>query len=369
MWKADRTVAATVMAGLLAVSMTYGAYLESGQSEDSGRDESVPVRRHIPRNPTSLLLQDVVVGRPITYGGLTIFALARNNAPSTDGIRTLDEALKKGWIEIREKDSANVNELQVRNRSGHSVLLMGGEIISGGKQNRAVKFDVLLRPRSGLVAIPVYCIEKDRWDDKHTKFSSPSALIHGSLRKSAISGEAQDSIWREVDAHSRRLGVDSETRNYEAIYQDKSLNKKIAEYRSRFRGICGRRTVGIAVTAGGQVRAVDLFSDPELLDALWDKLLQSYIVEHIGGPTPGKRRSDSPVAARNVRRFLDQAARARFDSAKNPGAGQYFTASGSATGSTLTSGSAVVHAVLFSGVLSIQPIMIPEPYHERRHRE
>ena len=43
-------------------------------------------------------------------------------------VETLDEALRRGWLAIQEKDVAVVAQLRVRNESRHCVFLMAGEV-------------------------------------------------------------------------------------------------------------------------------------------------------------------------------------------------------------------------------------------------
>jgi hypothetical protein len=108
-------------------------------------------------------LEGARLGERRTYGGLTVFWLHASGAAAPFSIRTLDEARSRGELLVRERDQATVSALVVENRGPVQVLLLAGEILEGGKQNRIVIEDVLVPPRSGPLSLPVYCVEQGRW--------------------------------------------------------------------------------------------------------------------------------------------------------------------------------------------------------------
>ena len=83
-------------------------------------------------------LEGVRVGDRRSHGGLTVFWLGAPAAPAPFPIATLDEALAKGGFFVTERDQAAVSTLVVENRGPVHVLLLAGEILQGGKQNRIV---------------------------------------------------------------------------------------------------------------------------------------------------------------------------------------------------------------------------------------
>ena len=95
--------------------------------------------------------------------------------------RVLSEALADGSVEVREKAAASVPELWLCNRSETMVLVMGGEEVVGGKQNRMVNASFLIAPKCE-VALPVTCVEQRRWAKQTDRFSAGEAVYH-SLRR------------------------------------------------------------------------------------------------------------------------------------------------------------------------------------------
>jgi hypothetical protein len=58
--------------------------------------------------------------------------------------------------DIQQDDNAEVNELVIENNSSDTVLIMGGEVVKGGKQDRMISQDVIISPNSGPIALSVF---------------------------------------------------------------------------------------------------------------------------------------------------------------------------------------------------------------------
>ena len=375
----------TCKTGLILVGMLFSVAVNPVRVASAAHletDVEPPVRqlpeRVIPprprsENPLKTLIRRIDVGSPTHYRHMTIFPLLARTWQASSGIRTLDEAFDNGWITVREKDRAEVSGLRVRNDSRHHVFIMAGEIIAGGKQNRIVKSDVLLGPRSGFVAVPVYCGEKERWTTKESDFRSEKGLADGVLRRKAASAEPQGEIWKEIDTRMRETDVDSQTRDYRQIYRDRKVDREVAGCVSHYRRFCGSRTVGAVVMVGGRIVSCDIFSDPNLASALWDKLVRSYSLDLIRHPhyEESRKRRRPSGSGTEVRAFLDSVLRARFSGEHTPGDGWSMRISGAVEGAVLNWRGSVVHAAIFPGTHRIlkgadEPEPEPEPYFDHR---
>ena len=71
----------------------------------------------------------------------------------------------------------------MENRGKAHVLLLAGEILVGGKQNRVLREDILLPPLSGPRPIGVYCVEQGRWNEGRRDFESKSTFADPGLRR------------------------------------------------------------------------------------------------------------------------------------------------------------------------------------------
>src|SRR6202166_4526760 len=117
---------------------------------------------------------------PIRHGSLTVFPVVASNSYGTAEFLTLDEGLRTGEVVVTEygsvsgllrrrgtpairHDSAEVNRLVLVNNSKRPLLLLAGEIVTGGKQDRVIGMDRIVPPESDPVDLNVFCVEPGRW--------------------------------------------------------------------------------------------------------------------------------------------------------------------------------------------------------------
>jgi len=268
----------------------------------------------------------------------------------------MDEAIARDDLVIREKGGGQVPRIEVRNDGRRPVLLMAGEIILGGKQNRIVREDVLLPGRSGFIDVSVYCGEQDRWRGVGKTFESAQVLTAPSLRRMAAGAASQDRIWREIDTKLSDAEVRSSTRSYHEMYEAPEVKRRLDPYVREFDGIARSRTVGVVVLAGGRVLGIDVFSDDDLFARLWPKICRSYAAE-VTFPTlrPEARRWPVPGFP-GIRRLLDSIREADFSERGTPGLGTLWQLRGDMTGNDLEYDGEVIHAGLFPRLHYIQPL-------------
>src|SRR6267142_1968264 len=128
---------------------------------------------------------------------------------------TLDEGLGARIVAVREKgtragqDRAEVNTLEIENRSDKWLFLQAGDIVKGGKQDRTIMTDLTLAPRSAPQPIEAFCVEHGRWTQSQDglAFRNNPGIVAGAPLKIAIQGEkSQPRVWQEV-AKSESRGV------------------------------------------------------------------------------------------------------------------------------------------------------------------
>lgn len=351
--------------GLLCLAGTAGfaAYLES-QPSDPVREHPpviVPPPRPAPEHAVQRLVRHVRPGSPVHYGALTIYPLIATRS-NHSGVRTLDEALSRGWISISERKDARVEELLVYNKSRHAVFLMAGEILTGGKQNRIIRKDTLLDGHSGPIAVPVYCGEQDRWSKPQPVFKSGKSMAAPGLRKMAAESGAQDAIWRGIDSRMAEARVSSRTRNYQAMYEDQRVRRELDECIVHFRRLRRSGTVGLVAVSGRRIIGCDLFSDPELLSRLWDKICRSYAVSTFGSAPVTRRDRRHGRPSHDISGFLNGIFSSHISHDATPAAGDAVRIGGAVQGHALSWRSEVVHAVLFPGGVPLKrDIDVPRP--------
>src|SRR3954451_15324816 len=102
------------------------------------------------------------VGTPAALDALALVPVHADSALPEVNLITLAEAHADGLVVIAEKPSASVPTLLVTNRAALPVLILDGEEIVGGRQNRVVNTTLLIPARSTF-ELDVTCVEHGRW--------------------------------------------------------------------------------------------------------------------------------------------------------------------------------------------------------------
>jgi len=282
---------------------------------------------------------------PVRYENLSIFPVVSARAYDTSWFLTLDEGLASGEVQVREQGSegmarsrdggvrpadsnaASVNQLVLINRSKRPLLLLAGELVSGGKQDRIIGKDRLVPVGSKPLPLDVFCVEHGRWSSG-ASFTDAKTIVHPSVREQATLQRDQGRVWNAVrsgttaeaspSADEARLAApriartiqdEAPTESYQKIYESRevrgSVEMYVEEVQRRFAretsGLKGEHVVGVVVAYGGEVAWSDIFASSDLFQQYWKKLLRSYVVEALA--RPGYRE----VASReNAGEFLRQ---------------------------------------------------------------
>jgi len=287
------------------------------------------------------------VGQAAAHGPLLTFWLtAKDYVPALD-IATLDEARTSGALVIAERDRATVPELVVENRGKVHVLLLAGEILVGGKQNRVLREDILLPPRSGARSIGVYCVEQGRWNEGRKEFESRSSFAQPALRSKLLEHAEQHQVWDSVARSTREVApaTPSPSQSYQAIYDDGKVRAHLGEV-ERTASLRPPASVhGAAVFVSGASSGLDLFHSPALFMREWPKLLRAHAVEayrKVMWPDV----SEATLRAQ-VQGLLAQAGRAEGSPRGSAGVGQLFEfRAGTARGAALIFEGRAIHTAI-----------------------
>jgi len=239
-------------------------------------------------DPVPGFVERLEVGEPATYRNLTVIPVYfRRTKPTEDpSCLSLDQALEEGVLEIREKDGGDVPWVVVSNRSDRRIFIMGGEILSGCKQDRIVARDVLIAPFRKRLLLPVYCVEAGRWHHVSGQFKSERNLGTYTMRGAAqsSSGSNQSKIWNKVAESNRRMGVSSDTEAYQDAFRTEEVARLVSDVERKFKDLplLESETAGVVVGLGDQIIGVDIFSDPNLFQALWPKIIRACVLTMAG---------------------------------------------------------------------------------------
>jgi len=264
----------------------------------------------------------------VSYENLSIFPVVSAKAYDTSWFLTLDEGLASGEVQVREQGSegmarsrdgvvrpadsngASVNQLVLINRSKRPLLLLAGELVSGGKQDRIIGKDRLVPVGSKPLPLDVFCVEHGRWSSG-ASFTNAKTIVHPSVREQATLQRDQGRVWNAVrsgttaeaspSADEARLAApriartiqdEAPTESYQKIYESRevrgSVEMYVEEVQRRFAretsGLKGEHVVGVVVAYGGEVAWSDIFASSDLFQQYWKKLLRSYVVEALARP-------------------------------------------------------------------------------------
>jgi len=268
---------------------------------------------------------------PISYENLTVFPVVSSSGYDTRDFLTLEEGLSRGDVVVREQGSdtmmrnrdgirpavqnyggPSVNQLVLVNRSKQPLILLAGELVSGGKQDRVIAKDRIVAPGSEPLPLDVFCVEHGRWS-QGANFNAAKTIVHPSVREQAAMKKNQSDVWASVtagttapaapssapaaavsrDALSLAVEAEAPTQSYSKIYESRrvapSVDAMVNEVERRFKrvtaGLKGERVVGVVVAYGGEVAWSDIFASADLFEHYWVKLLRSYAVEAVARPT------------------------------------------------------------------------------------
>jgi hypothetical protein len=168
--------------------------------------------------------------KPIESGDLMLFPVVKADGKmgGADEFLTLDEGLKSGEVEVTEAGKVRglvrsrggvaqsyqgdqVNTLVLVNHSKRPLLLLAGEIVTGGKQDRIIAKDRIVPVGAEPIDLSVFCIEHGRWTESSTKFGASanvggakdakaeSFMVQPTVRQQAMVAKDQQQVWNSVN--------------------------------------------------------------------------------------------------------------------------------------------------------------------------
>ncbi len=254
----------------------------------------------------------------VVRGNLAIFPVVSSHSHDTTPLMTLDEGISSGQVTVteagderglvrpgqpipRRRSGAEVNRLVLYNNSSRPLLLLAGEIVTGGKQDRVIGADRIVPPNTGPIDLGVFCVEPGRWVESSANFGSMGAqMAQPSVRTPAMAERDQNQVWDNVRASNAKMaaGLSSSeaaampgTSSYAKVFESAPVKKRIAEYGGAeaeqfiLRELRSKGAVGVVVAVNGRVLWADVFAGTELLSKYWPKLMRSYVAEAITSPS------------------------------------------------------------------------------------
>ncbi len=266
---------------------------------------------------------DYTLSGPYTHKNITVFLVHGADTIKGKKFLTLQEALKKGVVIVYE--TGDVQKLTIENKSaGEYVYVQWGEIVKGGKQDRVIRYDLVLKPKSGKVPLASFCVEHGRWtgrgNEAVTNFeSSGSALATKELKLATKKSGSQQKVWSGVakvqNDLARNVGGSVKGGESPSSLQLTLENKKVqaaaAAYVKQLAPIVEGKedVVGFAFAINGEVNSADVYASGALFRKLWPKLIEASAIEAIAAYEKGK--AFEAATAEDVKACLLDADKAR----------------------------------------------------------
>ncbi|MFM2182331.1 MAG: hypothetical protein RJB61_625 [Actinomycetota bacterium] len=318
-------------------------------------------------NATAFLptLTDAAIGSPITRGGVSLFPVYLPGSPvPASPVITGPGA----GVEIVEQPNATVPTLRATNLSNQPVLLVEGQVVRGGQQDRVLNVSIVV-PAGQSIDIPVSCVEQGRWSqgshfDDGRSFATrrvrraKTHSVSQSVRQRGDRYSNQSAVWATVGHEMDRLGVEHPSRSLLAIDdvargQAERPAQHEPQRESHFDVImraideltaCGPLPgqCGVVVAHGGRPVSLECFATPALLSAHWPALVRSIMLDAPEG-------SVSRPSATRALKFVRDAASRRADATPGVGLGtELHIRSSRLVGQAVVVDDCVLHASAFA---------------------
>jgi len=304
----------------------------------------------------------VQIAEPVVYRQLAVYPIVPKDYDELRGRwLSLDEAVERGVLDVAEKGGGgSVPRVLVRNTSRRDhIFIMSGEVVTGGKQTRTVRRDVVLSPGQQ-IELEVFCVEAHRWEGGK-QFSAGKAMVPQSIQKELRKGTDQRGVWSEVARNNAALSAENATGSLELALKAGPVREKLEKVRKSIMPKVPQGTMGFIFVDGRRAVGADFFGHEDLARELLPKLLDSYAVDLIlqrkGGGAGGR-------ADRVAIDFFERIRRAGSRRVDTPGSGAGIrTRSGGLLGDGVSLGGTLVH---YGVQIQDRIVPMPKPMPRRR---
>ena len=256
-----------------------------------------------------------------TIGPCQVLAVTADEQQTALDYVLAAEAMAEKNLTIKEiGGGGSVPRLQVRNKLKKPVLILEGDLLIGGKQNRLSNSSVLI-PQKTKISLPVSCIEHGRWGRRNatsdlfnfgqndqvapSSFDSSSvclaAPISRELKRAKMSDTGQDvqtSVWNSISKLESACAYHSDTSDHEELLR--VSRGQLEEFLESTR--CPEDAIGIAVVVGDHSYSFDLFDQHATCDHYWQMKVHAGLMHRRQMPR-GERLFSSDALEQDVQQL------------------------------------------------------------------
>lgn len=193
-------------------------------------------------------------------------------------ILSLKKGFELGLVEVKECETSTVNTLIVKNNAVTPLILIDGEEVVGGDQNRIINSTVIV-PDQSEAKISVSCSERGRWAYKN-EFKSSEYIAHSRARMRKMhamrnSQPVQSAVWDSIDCLEDANDFQSPTSAMSESYENRKvdLNKILKSFK-----IADGQT-GVLIIINGDIKGFELLLNSEIYREYHEKILKSYLID------------------------------------------------------------------------------------------
>ncbi|MDP7269409.1 MAG: hypothetical protein QF408_14700 [Pirellulales bacterium] len=252
------------------------------------------------RYETSLPLPEMELKLVASLGPCQILAVtAPDHQPALEYVLAAKAMADKTLVVEEVSREGSVPTLLVTNHLEMPVLILEGDLLIGGKQNRLSNSSVLI-PKKTKMPLPVSCVEHGRWHHKsprpestrpeatqtestHPEAFAPSldciaAPVHRELKRAKLSQQpvsVQMKVWDSIENVQQARAYCSETSDHEELLQ--ISRSELEDFLESTH--CPDDAVGVAVVVGEDSYALDLFDQAATCRHYWKMKIHSSLMQ------------------------------------------------------------------------------------------
>ncbi len=223
------------------------------------------------------ILHDFELMNPQVHKNVAIVPIKTPINHSID-LLTLKKGFELDLVNVKECEHSTVNTIIVENKSVVPLLLVDGEEIVGGDQNRIMDATILIAPESEM-KVPVNCTEHGRWGFKHNFKQSENIANYRTrlAKRQALQNNAsvQQAVWNSIDELEFDRSFSSPTQAMSESYEDAKAD--LSEFLDAFKSVNGQS--GVAVLIDGKIMGFEVFLNSDIYRQYHEKILKSYLID------------------------------------------------------------------------------------------
>lgn len=229
-----------------------------------------------------------------------------------------------GLTQVSEvSEDGSVGSLRVSHQGKRALLLVDGEHVAGGKQNRIFNSSLVI-PAGATVTVRVSCVEHGRWRYQSHRHQASETTVNSFTRSAKLRRVAdsvargrgtdadQHAVWDDVDQFLCCSRTESRTGAFSDAFDQR---REVADQQLRELSPQPGQ-VGIAAVCEGRLLSMDVFGSPALFSRGFAKIGRGLLAEVY---QPGKPSRQAVAVVKRAIKALGAAREAEVHTDQTPG--------------------------------------------------